>query len=386
MLGFVSAPADATGVDLRRVIMKKVDDSKKNTQTITSLSTGEGKNFATTSTDNAFGFKSDNLNIAFLEEGLGSERAMKLAERFHILSPIHRGGMGKIILAQEIISGRHVALKVMLEYALHDKPLIQQFVREAVITARLQHPNIIPVYDIGFLTGNQLYYTMRYIDGKSYNQLIGTIELNEQLRILRSAASAVHYAHTQGLWHRDLKPNNILVGFFGDVYVIDWGLVTVQPGREYKINLPRIVVEKAIEILPDKLFERTRDALTEDLMGVMGTLKYMAPEQVRGEGGTGAVSDIWAFGVMLFESLTGRHPIGRIDSFSPQEIMYNIATQSFPNPRDISEDTPVELNKLCQRMLIKKPNDRMQTLMEFISEITRYLKSQRETVLSFSPS
>src|SRR5262249_31200215 len=178
----------------------------------------------------------------------------------------------------------------------YSTPHVQQFVREAVITARLQHPSIIPVYDLGFLSSNQLYYTMRYVHGHRFSELIGRIEMNEQLRILRNAALAVSAAHTEGLWHRDLKPGNIMVGVAGDTYVIDWGLVSVQPGRSYKLNLPEIVIGHQHHLIPDNLMQQTSEALTDSgLFGRIGTPQYMSPEQfANNDSKEGVVSDVWA--------------------------------------------------------------------------------------------
>jgi len=350
--------------------------------------------------DNAFGFKPNEIN--FSEEGVGREAATKLAERFRKLlpKPISSGGMGKILLVQEIMSSRVVALKVMLEIALDREPLVQQFVREAVITARLQHPNIIPVYDIGFLGGNQLYYTMRYIEGQAFNQLIYKVELEERLRILRSAALAVDHAHSKGLWHRDLKPPNILVGKLGDPYVIDWGLVSIQADHDYKLDLPRIVVDRAPHIVPDRLLKDTEVADTVLGFGnrssassnsrdpsrppLLGTPAYMAPEQFTGPHRVmGKVSDVWAFGVMLFQALTGQHPIRNYRSLDVYEMLEHVASQDLPQPRQYAPNTPQKLNDLCQRMLIRDPARRMPDLSFFIDEITHYLKGQGATLFSF---
>src|SRR5882757_8903157 len=155
--------------------------------------------------DNPFRFKTGDFDF---ESWIGTDRAHKLAERFKPVMEISQGGMGKIVLAKEILSGRYVALKVMLDYALNNDMLVEQFMREAIITARLQHPNIIPVYDLGFLNEGQLYYTMRYVEGKPLSALASSMTVEDRLRVLRSAAIAVDYAHSQSLWHRDLKPQS----------------------------------------------------------------------------------------------------------------------------------------------------------------------------------
>lgn len=322
-----------------------------------------------------FGFQPSDLGFA--EQGVREYTAMKLSERFRPILPVATGGMGKIFLVQEVLSGRYVALKVLVEHALKEEDLVQQFVREAVITARLQHPHIIPVYELGFLMGDQLYYTMRYIDGHPFSELTEKVDLKEQLRILRNAALAVSYAHSEGLWHRDLKPQNILVGPFGDTYVTDWGLVSVQPGCRYEINLPRIVVEQSTYIMPDNLLQSTKKAVTTAIGVILGTPAYMSPEQCSGDDSRmGVASDVWAFGIMLFEAITGHHPIGDLSSLSPLEIRHRMVSARFPDPREFNSNIPTELNNLCLRMLAKMPDRRMQTLKEFVIGISRYLASQ----------
>jgi serine/threonine protein kinase len=251
----------------------------------------------------------------------------------------------------ERFSGRFVALKVMLDQLSTSIPHVHQFVREAVITARLQHTNIIPVYDIGFIEGNQLYYTMRYVEGEPFGRMLGSVSLTTRLAILQSAARAVDYAHVLGLWHRDLKPENILIhknfDRNGEVFVIDWGLVTVQAGANYKLDLPDILIDRRSFAFEDRLLKDTNEAITTmhlDLSsgtgrgGLIGTPTYMAPEQCRNDQqNMGAVSDVWAFGVMLFEAMTGEHPIPEHRNLGPREIAYRVLNQDYASPRTIGE-------------------------------------------------
>lgn len=332
--------------------------------------------------DGAFGFGSSDL--AFVRQGVSTNAAQYLQERFRPISPISKGGMGKLFLVQEVLSGRFVALKVMLERASKQLPYIHQFIREAVITARLQHPHIIPVHELGFLTEGQLYYTMRYIDGHTFDEVAPKIDLEERLRILRSAAMAVDYAHSQGLWHRDLKPNNILVGPLGDTYVIDWGLVTVQPGHDYHLNLPRMILERDIYVMPDKLLDDTREAVSTMTGNIVGTPAYMSPEQFTSEDNhMGCISDVWAFGIMLFEAITGRHPIENVHILGPNQIMRRVLGNTLPSPKELSEDVSSDLDNLCQRMLNKDRKERLPNLKYFIEELTHFLKHQGKTIAEF---
>ena len=310
-----------------------------------------------------------------LVEGRGTA---KLNQRFRPIVQIAQGGMGRILLVEERDSGRCVALKLVRD----DSPsLVQQFIREGIITARLEHPNIIPVYELGFLTAGQLYYTMRYVESMPLSVLMPRIDLRGRVRILRDAARAVAFAHGQGLWHRDLKPDNILVGRFGDVYVIDWGLVTVQHGREYRLDLPRIVVESAdYEFQVDRFLRETCDAVTGLARVVVGTLPFMAPEQVMAEDSLmGAASDVWAFGVMLFRAISGQHPVRGVSwSASTQDVMQSILEPQVRDLRELEPDAPAALASLCQRMLVADSRSRI-SLEVFIAEASTFLEKPVST-------
>jgi serine/threonine protein kinase len=323
----------------------------------------------------------------FAEYGIGRSAAETLAKRYRPLQVISRGGMGMVILVQDLHSGRFAALKVMLERAMRKEALIQQFVREAIITARLQHPNIIPVYDLGFLDAKHLYYTMRFIDGTSLHQHLRTVELAERLRLLRAAALAVAHAHALGLWHRDLKPQNILVGSLGDTYVVDWGLVSVRKGRDYKLELPKLIIERLDAVQPDRLLEQTPDAITsiDSTFALIGTPAYMAPEQVRTNGDVGAHSDVWAFGVMLYEALTGKHPILERGNHVAT-ILNTVLHAELPPPACLDSSVPAVLSDLCMRMLVRDVAGRMADLTEFIAGVTKFLRAgSHDTSLGVPP-
>ena len=263
-----------------------------------------------------FGFD-DQISLSFEAVNVGKDTASQLREQFVPLRKLGAGGMGHIYIVQERLGGRIVALKVMDQSGPSDRSLVEQFMREAIITARLQHPHIVPVYKIGFLTDGKLYYTMRYVDGGTFKRVLPQLDLRQRLRVLCFAASAVRHAHERGLWHRDLKPDNILVGHHpNEVYVIDWGLVTVVSGYSYQMKLPSIIIKAQDLIddpLPDLLLKETSQAITQPVSAedglLIGTPMYMAPEQLApSNSAMGPCSDVWAFGVMLYEALAGKHP------------------------------------------------------------------------------
>lgn len=325
----------------------------------------------------AFGFEAH--EVEFTREGIGAAAASRLVQRFRPIKVLNAGGMGKVLLVQEVLSGRFVAMKIMLEKATGTQAAVQQFVREAVITARLQHPHIIPVHDLGFLDGDQLYYTMSYIEGETFKTRMPNMELSDRIRVIRCVALAAAHAHRQHLWHRDIKPQNILIGELGDTYLIDWGLVSVVPGRDYKLNIPKVVIDRLHMAIPDNLLSRTDQAMTSHaLIGdqvVLGTPAYMAPETITLEGDhMGVVSDVWSLGIILFEALTGEHPLIR-SGLPAGNVMERVRDEPIPAASAVASDVPPELDRLCARMLEKDPARRINDMKAVIDALTSYLKS-----------
>ncbi|HUP89017.1 MAG TPA: serine/threonine-protein kinase [Longimicrobiales bacterium] len=282
--------------------------------------------------------------------------------RYRIVRLIAEGGMGKVLLVEERATRRYVAMKLMRTQLHRERTLFNQFVREAVITARLQHPNIIPVYELGFIADSQrMYYTMRFTDAQTFADARSAMSVRERVRTLAAAARAVHFAHENNLWHRDLKPHNILIGQHEDVYVIDWGLVSVIPGRKYDFTLPELEINDAAS--DDRVESAT-------LAGrFIGTPLYMSPEQIRDdESCTGAVSDVWAFGVMLFEALYGAHPFATPGQSFP--VVLDAICSNDPFSTDIAPADP-KLVELCRSMLEKDPALRMPSLGQFVDAVQR---------------
>lgn len=213
--------------------------------------------------------------------------------RYSILGEIGHGGLGRVLAAEDRTLKRRIAIKELRSPGQRQA----RFLREALITARLQHPSIVPLYELGQWENGEPYYAMRLVSGKSLSELIGLASsLDERLALLPNmiaVADAIAYAHSERIVHRDLKPENVLVGEFGEAVVIDWGLAK---------HLDEVAE-------PDASSGRTSDRpgpLT--LAGeVLGTPVYMAPEQAKGEDLDERV-DVYALGAMLYELLTGAWP------------------------------------------------------------------------------
>ena len=218
-------------------------------------------------------------------------------QRYHAGDEIGRGGNARVLRAHDGRLDRHVVIKELLQ---RDPHAARRFLREARITARLQHPGIVPVHDVGRWPGDVLFYTMKEISGRTLGAaLAGARTLADRLALLPAliaAGEAVAYAHSRGVIHRDLKPANVIVGEFGETVVIDWGLAKETGSQDSGEDPPG----------PPP---GSRGA-GETLVGtVLGTPTYMPPEQARGEP-VDSRADVYALGAILYHLLAGRPPYG----------------------------------------------------------------------------
>ncbi|WP_395745379.1 protein kinase domain-containing protein [Prosthecobacter sp.] len=248
---------------------------------------------------------------------------------------IARGGMGSILDAYDCKLGRRVAVKIMLA-EMHATPAQKQrFINEAAVLARLTHPNVVPVYDIGRDAEGQLFYSMKRVKGRTLQQIANALHerepgaaaqhsLDRLLTIFRKVCDAVAFAHSMGVIHRDLKPDNIMVGEFGEVLVMDWGLAKILgQGDEAALGAPESGAWHA-------------SAFIGTLEGsVMGTPQYMSPEQAEGRiADIGTCSDIFSLGAILYTILTLRPPV---EGSTVDEILHKVSTGNITPPSSIGE-------------------------------------------------
>ena len=280
------------------------------------------------------------------------------------------GGVGKVVSARDREIGRVVALKTLKLGHEADEAVAQRFVSEARVAAQLEHPNIVPVYDLGTLPDGQPYYTMRVVKRQSLQDVLGNPELRKQWPLVRlvgafvQVSRALAYAHRRGVLHRDIKPENILLGDFGEVYLTDWGNAKVGNGPEVEAPI------RTAEIGEEQAGRETPAG------GLSGTPGYIAPEQIRGDRtNIDHRADIFALGVVLYEMLTGEHP------FDAQTVLtVLLATQSREPkpPRTLVPSCPLVLEDLCMAMLCKQPDKRPQSADRVASEAEAFLEGAKE--------
>jgi WD40 repeat protein/predicted Ser/Thr protein kinase len=287
-------------------------------------------------------------------------------EAYTIGGELARGGMGRILAARDRRLRRDVVLKVMHGDDGRTDP---RFEREALITAKLQHPSIVRVYEAGALGGEQAFYAMERVRGESLEVVLSRAKSRrDRIALLPHAiavADALAYAHNEGIVHRDLKPSNVLVGPFGETVVIDWGLAK-DMRAEASQDLDR---RRSSPVIP--LARGTADSSLTQLGSVLGTPAYMAPEQARGEP-SDARSDVFALGALLYTLLSGEPPF-RGDTVDDVLSAVRAGTPTRIATRD--PQTPPELVSIIEHAMARDPAARG-TAKELADELRRYTAGQ----------
>lgn len=257
-----------------------------------------------------------------LRTGSKETRSSPVDSRYQLIGEIARGGMGAILKGRDNDLGRDLAIKVLLD-SHRDKPeVIQRFIEEAQIGGQLQHPGIAPIYDLGRFADNRPFFAMKLVKGQTLSKLLSdrhatSDERSRFLGIFENVCQTVGYAHSRGVIHRDLKPANIMVGAFGEVQVMDWGLAKVladggvnDERRAHSKHNGHSVIETIRTGAGSDSLESVGTAGSHTQVGsVMGTPAYMPPEQALGEvHSMDERADVFALGAILCEILTGKPP------------------------------------------------------------------------------
>ncbi|NUQ33513.1 MAG: SUMF1/EgtB/PvdO family nonheme iron enzyme [Planctomycetaceae bacterium] len=303
-------------------------------------------------------------------------------ERYNVERELARGGMGKVLIAKDSDLGRSVAMKVML-HGGQNKDMALRFVEEAQVTGQLEHPNIIPIYDIGRNKANELYFTMKLVRGRTLEDVLKSkrlpndprereLTLRDFLEIFLKVCDGMAFAHSAGCVHRDLKPANIMIGGFGEVQIMDWGLAKI-------VGAP----DKRASGLKIDLGNLTDSKLTMD-GSLMGTPSYMPPEQARGEiTRIDQRSDVYSLGAILYELIAGSPPF---TGETVWEVLKKVREEEPVPPSEASEQPHLrELDAVVLRCLEKDRDDRYQSALELADDIRAYLSGKAVSAATYSP-
>ena len=312
--------------------------------------------------------------------------------RIRIVAEVGRGAMAQVLRGTDLKLGRDLALKVLpLPRSETPRTVLARFAEEAQVTAQLEHPNIVPVHNLGVDPDGRAYFSMKLIRGQSLESILEkrrqndpeTLErfgLRRLLDVFLQVCQAIEYAHARGVIHRDLKPANIMVGDFGEVLVADWGVAKLMERADSGHGA------KAVSTVPtDEAGETPRPAAaTVDVRSiragkkawetqsgtVIGTPAYMSPEQATGAA-VDERTDVYALGVILYEILCGEVPF---DEEDPIRTMARVLTEAPPRPTQKNPSAPLALEALALRLLEKEPERRTVTIPQIRAHVQNYIE------------
>ncbi len=330
-----------------------------------------------------------NANLAELA-GVAVDAIRPLQGRFALVTKLGKGGMGEIFAARDSMLNRQVAVKVL---ASKGGDGLARFVREAQVTAQLSHPNVVPVYGLEETDQGSPALTMKLIHGITFAEYIkqcsssmGTPEYdherhgqNGRIEHFLRVCDAISYSHSRGVIHRDLKPDNLMIGTYGEVYVMDWGIARLQNEPDNQLVDKSFEVKFGAELEGEASATSAEVAVAMDGMrtqvgAILGTPLYMSPEQARGEGVCGK-SDQFSLGMVLFEMLTFVAP--RKKDSKPELINEDSShlRRSFSDTKQGQAIRPA-LKAIVDRATSRDPADRYPSVEEFSDDLRRYVHGE----------
>jgi serine/threonine protein kinase len=294
------------------------------------------------------------------------------APRYQVKSLIASGGLGQVSLARDEVLGRDIAIKEILDRLADDPHKRARFLLEAQITSRLEHPGVVPVYDLGKDVKGRPFYAMRRIDGLTLRQAIECyytehpnppvkhcVEFRAMMAHFVTVCKTMAYAHNRGIVHRDLKPENIMLGPYGEALVVDWGLAKIigQPEDHVHGDDGAATTDSG-----EKL---TRDGAT------VGTPAFMSPEQAAGDlERVGPASDIYSLGATLYQLITGKPPI---DGSNLADTLIKARRGEYPPTWQVRPNAPPPVDAICQKAMAFRPEDRYPSALVLARDVEMWL-------------
>lgn len=305
---------------------------------------------------------------------------LETPDRYRTVSEQGRGGYGRVLLVHDQFMQREIAMKELIPPS--NEPIgsnvptpsresieaVSRFLQEAKITGQLEHPSIVPVYELGHRADGALYYTMKLVRGKTLSKELAQCKsLRDRLELLPrylDLCHAIAYAHDRGVIHRDIKPDNVMIGSFGETVVIDWGLAKLKGKAD--------VYAAELKATAQALKEGPAAPTAQTLYGtILGTPHFMAPEQARGDiDSVDERSDVYALGAVLYMLLTGKRPY---DKAPLQNVILHINLPPLTAIKDLASNAPPELITICYKALETKQADRYQNAAELAREIQQFM-------------
>ncbi|MCU1286511.1 MAG: serine/threonine protein kinase [Acidobacteriales bacterium] len=337
--------------------------------------------------------------IAMIQGGSNTcAAASLLKDKYEVVGKLGQGGVGEVLKVLDRDLKREVAMKMLLkqERGVSEDSLIR-FIEEAQATGQLEHPNIVPVHDLGIDPDGRVYFTLKYVQGVPLKKVIKGRADNSALEegagfyrerytplrmieILVSMCQAVAYAHSKGIIHRDLKPDNVMLGKYGEVLVMDWGLAKVLGAKKTKKQENE---RDTVRISTSRAEDQSQSTMEGS---IAGTPAYMSPEQAAGKiSELDQRTDIYALGAILYEILSGMPPYHGAGALTLVKQVVDGPPPPLETGSHGFNPVPRELKAICDRAMARKPQDRYATASLLRDDLQAYLENQPVSAAPDSP-
>ena len=303
----------------------------------------------------------------------------RIGGRYKVLRAFAKGGLGQVSVAHDAEINRDVALKELQDKFLENTDLVERFKMEAEITGRLEHPGVVPVYGQGAMDNGNPYYVMRFVRGVEFQEEIdqfhrryeeGPLEGEKRLQFISlirhfvNVCNTIEYAHSRGIIHRDIKPSNVMLGKYGETFVVDWGLAKPVDSEE----------EISFGDKPGLLPSSGSNVMPTQYGSTVGTPAFMPPEQASGElAHVSNQSDVYSLGATFYYLLTGKPPAEGVDLVS---IIASVIDGEIKSPRDVAPWVPKPLQAICLKSLALVPRQRYESPVKLVEDLENWLADE----------